>query len=64
MFFCLLAGILLARPFLADRLLEMSVGARQNSAGRVLHSSFNTNVDRNYVELMQLSITADEKSQK
>ena len=49
MFLCLLAGLLLARPCLADddQLLEMSVADRQTvSPGQVMHSSFTTDVER------------------
>ena len=49
MFLWLLAGILLARPCLADDdpLLELTVGARQNTQGIVgQHSAFITDQDR------------------
>ena len=49
MFLCLFAGILLARPSLADvdQLLELSVGARQNSARQDgQNAAFNTDETR------------------
>ena len=48
MYLCVLAGILLATPCLADDdpLLEMSVPEPHTSAGQVLYSSFTTDEDR------------------
>ena len=49
MFLCLLAGLLLASPCLADgdQLLEMSVADRQDIARQVgIHSAFLTNTER------------------
>ena len=48
MYLCVLAGILLATPCLADDdpLLEMSVPEPQTSTGQVMYSSFTTDEDR------------------
>ena len=48
MYLCVLAGILLATPCLADDdpLLEMSVPEPHTSPGQVLHSSFTTDLVR------------------
>ena len=59
MFLCLVAGLLLARPCLADddQLLEMSVADRQTvSPGHDLHAAFITDESRLEITLFMFGI--------